>query len=277
MRLILTLLALATAACTTQPTEAGADPSASETAGPQVVSARPIEGRFVVTSVDGAPPVINIAGYDPTITITGDRIHFQSQCIYADWTLTRTGEKVSAQPYFAPGSGMCARGLAPGETAIQDAFTGLTAITSTPSGDLIVEGGGHRLVLRPAAAPADKPPAPAAVTTLAGEWRVAAIDGKEFNESYGLALSGSDRELWWHPRCAGMARSYRIEGRTITFGPRLDAPAPSATPPPVCAIGLPAPLADVMRSLDAAKTVVRTPANGVLIAGGGRSVLLFSQ
>jgi hypothetical protein len=32
-----------------------------------------------------------------------------------------------------------------------------------------------------------------------------------------------------------------------------------------------------MRALDAAGTVRRTPSNGVELAGGGRSLLLFSQ
>jgi hypothetical protein len=32
-----------------------------------------------------------------------------------------------------------------------------------------------------------------------------------------------------------------------------------------------------MRALDAAQTVERTPQNGILIAGGGHSLLLFSQ
>src|SRR5687767_7721746 len=80
-----------------------------------------IDGRYVVTAVDGKPPVINIAGYDPTVTIDGARVHFQSQCIYADWTLERTDAAVRAKPYYKPGTAMCARGLAPGETAIQDA------------------------------------------------------------------------------------------------------------------------------------------------------------
>ena len=38
--------------------------------------------------------------------------------------------------------------------------------------------------------------------------RVAGIDGRSFDEPYGLALSGSETELWWEPRCAGQARSY---------------------------------------------------------------------
>lgn len=119
----------------------------------------------------------------------------------------------------------------------------------------------------------------APVDTLAGEWRVAGIDGAEFNESYGLALSGTADELWWRPRCAGMARSYRIDGTAISFGEPAGTPPPSsdAAPPAVCAIGLPPRLADVMRALDAATTVGRTPSNGIEISGGGHSVLLFSQ
>ncbi|MCT2557572.1 hypothetical protein N0B51_01115 [Tsuneonella sp. YG55] len=117
------------------------------------------------------------------------------------------------------------------------------------------------------------------VTTLAGEWRVAGIDGEPFDEPYGLALSASDGELWWEPRCAGMVRSYRIAGTTVTFGQPagVEPPPPGAPPPPVCAIGIPSRLPDVARALDAATSVTRTPENGVLISGGGRSVLLFAQ
>jgi hypothetical protein len=107
-----------------------------------------IDGRYVVITVDGQPPVIHIAGYEPTVTINGPRVHFQSQCIYADWTLEKTEAGVRSKPYFEPGSGMCASGLAPGETAIQDAFNGLRAIFRTPNGGLGVEGGGYRLELR---------------------------------------------------------------------------------------------------------------------------------
>lgn len=56
------------------------------------------------------------------------------------------------------------------------------------------------------ASPAPTRSAAPAPATLAGEWKVAAIDGKDFNESYGLALSADAREIWWAPRCAGMVR-----------------------------------------------------------------------
>jgi hypothetical protein len=122
-------------------------------------------------------------------------------------------------------------------------------------------------------------PALASVESLAGEWRVAGIDGQSLDERYGIALSGDADELWWEPRCAGMLRRYRITGTAVSFGPAGEAAklAPGSPPPPVCTIAIPSRLPDVARALDSATSVGRTPANGVQIAGGGHSVLLFSQ
>lgn len=109
------------------------------------------------------------------------------------------------------------------------------------------------------------------VASLAGAWRVAGIDGRSFDEPVGLSLTGDDQQLWWEPRCAGMARAYRIEGQRITFA--------STQPPgsPVCDIGLPPRLDEVIRAMDGAVSVSRTPNNGVLISGPAHSVTLFSQ
>ncbi len=123
-----------------------------------------------------------------------------------------------------------------------------------------------------------------AVATLAGEWRVAGIDGAALNEAYGIALSANGAEIWWEPRCAGIARRYRIEGSRL-FIADVEPPSPVAAaresdplpPPVVCAIGLPARLSDVARALDAARRVERTPENGTLLSGNGHSLLLFSQ
>ncbi len=127
--------------------------------------------------------------------------------------------------------------------------------------------------------PAHASPAPSPVTavSLEGEWRVAAVDGAELNEPYGIALTGSARELWWAPRCAFIVRSYRMTGSTIAFGPALGAPKPGEMPPPVCTVAPPPRMKEILRALDMATTVVRTEQNGVLISGHGRSVLLFSQ
>ena len=111
-----------------------------------------IIGKYVVKYVNGAPPTINIEGHEPTITIGKERIHFQSQCIYADWTYERVGVEISTEPYYVPGSAMCARALAPGETAIQDGFEKASTIRRT-NGGLHFEGGGYRLELHRVVAP----------------------------------------------------------------------------------------------------------------------------
>ena len=123
------------------------------------------------------------------------------------------------------------------------------------------------------------PPQPVAarVISLAGDWRVAGIDGREFNESYGLALKGGRERLWWEPLCALQARRYRIEGAEVRFTSAFPPPGRGDPPPLICLIAPPARLTDVMRALDAAQTIERTPQNGILIAGGGHSLLLFSQ
>ncbi|QNE05858.1 hypothetical protein [Croceicoccus marinus] len=118
------------------------------------------------------------------------------------------------------------------------------------------------------------------VDTLAGEWRVAGIDGEPLDESYGIALSATDQRIWWEPQCAGLVRLYRIEGERITLEPP---PPPEAQkglprpPPALCTIGVPPAVDRVMQALDAVDTAVRTPQNGIELSGGGRSVTLFSQ
>lgn len=111
----------------------------------------------------------------------------------------------------------------------------------------------------------------AQVESLGGAWRVAGIDGGSFDEPVGLSLTGDAQQLWWEPRCAGVARSYRIEGQRITFVARPGAGGP------VCDIGQPPRLDEVVRALDGADSISRTPNNGVLISGPEHSVLLFSQ
>lgn len=120
----------------------------TETLGPAAAEATQddIIGTYVVEHVEGAVPTINIKGHWPTITISAERIHFQSQCIYADWTYERDGEEISTKSYFEQGA-MCARALAPGEAAIQTSFD--QANTIRRSGErLFLEGGGSRLELR---------------------------------------------------------------------------------------------------------------------------------
>lgn len=124
------------------------------------------------------------------------------------------------------------------------------------------------------------PPAvgePAKVSSLAGAWRVAGLDGRSFDESYGLSVTGDANEVWTEPKCAGFVRSYRIQGDGVAFEPPEPGPPAGSSPPPVCAIAAPSRLGEVFRALDEADTVARTASNGILISGPDHSVTLFSQ
>ena len=123
-------------------------------------------------------------------------------------------------------------------------------------------------------------PVPPPVDTLAGEWRVAGIDGKPFDADYGIALSASADEIWWEPRCAGIVRRYRIRGYSVSM--MLPEPPPAQEglprpPPAVCTIGVPVGVENAFRALDAVDRVMRTPENGIELSGGGHSLTLFSQ
>lgn len=120
------------------------------------------------------------------------------------------------------------------------------------------------------AAPADEEPQPPAVD-LAGYWRVAGIDGAPFDASYGIALSADAQRIWWEPECARQYREYSISGSDFA------APARSNDGEVVCDIAYPEELPVIWSALEAADTITRTPENGVLISGNGRSLLIFSQ
>lgn len=141
----------------------------------------------------------------------------------------------------------------------------------------------------PAASPTSAQPGtptPAAITNpaitdlteLAGEYRVAAIDSEPFDESYGIGVTITGDRLSYEPVCAGFVWRIAFDGGLMSTERVVRAEeAPGQGPPPPCAIGLrPAEIA-LGQAIDAAAGAMRTPANGILLSGGGRSVLLFSQ
>lgn len=117
-----------------------------------------------------------------------------------------------------------------------------------------------------------QPGTSAQVATLEGEWRIAAIDGADFNEDYALTLSATGDTLRFDPSCAGPNRNYDIDGHRfrawVSEKDKMKA---------ICEIGLPEGLTRMWRAIDAAGRIERTPSNGVLLSGGGHSLLLFSQ
>lgn len=153
VRLMFLALLMITGGCTADP--GAAPPTAKKTEQTSSQSASGLAGHYRVTFVAGAPPVINMPAHEPTVTIDDGRIHFQSQCIYADWTYRADRGGLVTSPYLEPGSAMCERALAPGETAIQEALDKVR-IARKVRGGLSLEGGGHSLRLERLPGPAGK-------------------------------------------------------------------------------------------------------------------------
>ena len=126
----------------------------------------------------------------------------------------------------------------------------------------------------PAASQTDAAQDDASAQMLVGEWRVAGINGEEFNEPYGIALSATDSEIWWNPRCARQSAHYTIQGNRFRWSPPPERPQ---EPLHVCAIAIPPRLPEVMQTIRGAYMIERTPANGIRLSGNGRSLTLFSQ
>jgi hypothetical protein len=131
-------------------------------------------------------------------------------------------------------------------------------------------------IAQPVAAPPVKSPPPDvanAEVVLAGAWRVAGIDAKPLEADYGIALSASDHYIWWEPGCAGQGRFFTVTGNRFRHVPTPDPTIAQR----LCEIAPPLELAAIWRAIEHADRIERTPQNGILISGGGHSVLLFSQ
>lgn len=121
-----------------------------------------------------------------------------------------------------------------------------------------------------------------ALATLAGEYRVAAIDGTEIGDGIGLALTVTDKLIWFDPRCAGFNWTYTYtDGRLITDRPLKPRPpgGPLVARPnvPVCRIGVHPEQQRLATAIDAVTEAWRTPTGGIELNGGGHSVTLYSQ
>ena len=115
------------------------------------------------------------------------------------------------------------------------------------------------------------------VTSLAGEWRVAAIDGHPIDAPIDIKVRADLHEIWWEPRCAGYAQSYHIRG--AQFSTRRSAAfkrKPGDRPGIICTIAPPLEIAHAFTALASATRIDRTPDAGVQLSGGGHSLMLVS-
>lgn len=111
--------------------------------------------------------------------------------------------------------------------------------------------------------------AAAVPASLAGEYRVAGIDGTEVAGQIGIALSITRDTMFYDPRCAGFSWSYTYDGGALATARPADAP--------VCEIAVDPELQRLAAALDAVTGAARTPSNAIELSGGGHSVTLYSQ
>ena len=105
---------------------------------------------------------------------------------------------------------------------------------------------------------------------LAGEWRLAGVDGQDLNQPEGIAVSIEGATM---QATAGCVRwQWAI---TLDQGAFSARPVPLAEPS--CARGLTASERTMADAITGASEARRLPSMGVELSGGGRSVVLFSQ
>lgn len=118
------------------------------------------------------------------------------------------------------------------------------------------------------APPAATSPAIASAAELAGEYRVAGIDGADINLPHAITAAIDGERIHVTSDCVNLAWSYRFEGERLVT---------EQVPVESCARGLVPSEQGLLAALDIADAVRRTPANAVEISGGGHAVTLFTQ
>jgi len=118
-----------------------------------------------------------------------------------------------------------------------------------------------------APAPAETP-AIASAAELAGEYRVAGINGSDIDLPHAITASIDGERIHLTSDCVNFAWSYRFEGEKLVT---------EQVPVESCARGFDATEQELLAAFDVADAVHRTPANAIEISGGGNAVTLFSQ
>ncbi len=128
----------------------------------------------------------------------------------------------------------------------------------------------------PASAPAQAPSAtataapiaPAVIVALPGEYRVAGVDGGDIDQPYAIAASITGQRIHVTADCLNFAWSYTLQANRI---------ATTRVAVEGCARGPTRAEEAMVAAFDGARTVARTPANGIELRGPEHVVTLFSQ
>lgn len=141
-----------------------------------------------------------------------------------------------------------------------------------PTGVVEEEPAPPRGVAAPMPTPAPAPPGsagPEAQQSLpVGEYRVAGADGADIDLGHGISLSVTEDTIALASQCVTPRWTYRyVDGRLRT----------ERIVEPICERGRHPAESAAMAVFDDPQEVLRTPANGLFVEGGGHSVTLFSQ
>lgn len=138
----------------------------------------------------------------------------------------------------------------------------------------------------PTSASQAEPVAEGVPDTLAGEYRVAGIDGEEVSGGIGIALTITDNQIWFEPRCAGFSWTYSYADGDLTTDRPEKARSDQRTADgmivarrirPTCRIAVHPEQQRLANALDGVTEARRTPSNAIELVGEGHSVTLFSQ
>lgn len=134
----------------------------------------------------------------------------------------------------------------------------------------------------PASASSATPLADAPVTaTLAGEWRVASVDGREAATPMPLRMKAGDQIAQWEPECAQLMFRYTVSGQDFRAHQVRYHVEQGADPREVvrmpCAMGLPPGLESAMAAMTAGRSVERVSDDVLRVSGNGRDLTLERQ
>ena len=224
-------------------------------------------GEYAVTLIDGAPPQ-GIDDNGISVSIGSTRIAYQSQCINGAWNWGIADGAFATSRYYQPGSAMCARGLSDEERIVEETFDAATRYTIRPDETVLVEGGGHSLVLIPDPTRVGAGPITDA-QELQGEYHAIAIDGEAAMLRDPVLVRFDGERLSYTSGCISGAWSYAFANGAIRVG--------ETVPQAACRRAL-EPIEQVLtRALPAVTKAERMPGGWIDLTGGGHTITLLRR
>ena len=109
---------------------------------------------------------------------------------------------------------------------------------------------------------------------IAGEWRVAGVNGGEVNQSNGITASITDKTILINSGCVNMVYSYTLSNGTFSAALGQDV---GGKPVMSCMRGLSDTENAIGDAIQKADTAKKDASNALVLSGGGTSLSLYTQ